>query len=112
MEHSQLDFIATKITSDFFHTLSNFISHTHTHTHTHKNILSTILSYASMATLILFLIIILPYIVKTLQQSTQKLATKLHLAVLKKIKKGDMLGASMENPTHGKVMRKRPDGQR
>ena len=109
MEHSQLDFIATKITSDFFHTLSNFISHTHTHK---KNILSTILSYASMATLILFLIIILPYIVKTLQQSTQKLATKLHLAVLKKIKKGDMLGASMENPTHGKVMRKRPDGQR
>ena len=77
-----------------------------------KTILSTTLSYAAVTAIILLLIIILPYIVKTLQQSTQKLATKLHLAVLKKIKKGDMLGASMENPTHGKVMRKRPDGQR
>ena len=55
-----------------------------------------------MAALNLLLIIILPYIVKTLRQSTQKLMTKLHLAVLKKIKKGGTLGASMENPTHGK----------
>ena len=76
MEHSRLDFTAAGIASDFFHTLSNFISE--------KNILSTILSYAAVATLILLLIIILPYIVKTLRQSTQKLATKLHSGCLKK----------------------------
>ena len=49
-----------------------------------KNIMSTILSYAAVATLILLLIIILPYIVKTLRQSTQKLTTKLHSGCLKK----------------------------
>ena len=76
MEHSRLDFTAAGIASDFFHTLSNFISE--------KNILSTILSYAAVATLILLLIIILPYIVKTLRQSTQKLTTKLHSGCLKK----------------------------
>ena len=76
MEHSRLDFTAAGIASDFFHTLSNFISE--------KNILSTILSYAAVAALILLLIIILPYIVKTLRQSTQKLATKLHSGCLKK----------------------------
>ena len=76
MEYSRLDFTAAGIASDFFHTLSNFISE--------KNILSTILSYAAVAALILLLIIILPYIVKTLRQSTQKLTTKLHSGCLKK----------------------------
>lgn len=60
----------------FFHTFSNFI--------TGKNILSTIFSYAAVAALVLLFIIILPCIVRTLRQSTQKLATEIHLAVLKK----------------------------
>ena len=81
MEHSRLDFTAAGIASDFFHTLSNFISE--------KNILSTILSYAAVAALILLLIIILPCIVRILPQNTQKLATELHLAVLKNKKGGD-----------------------
>ena len=58
MEHSQLDFAAAGVASDFFHTFSNFILG--------KNILSTIFSYASVATLILLFIIILPCIVRTL----------------------------------------------
>ena len=58
IEHSQLDFAAAGVASDFFHTFSNFILG--------KNILSTIFSYASVATLILLFIIILPCIVKTL----------------------------------------------
>ena len=58
MEHSQLDFTATEVASDFFHTFSNFISG--------KNILSTIFSYAAVVVLILPLIIILPCIVRTL----------------------------------------------
>ena len=76
MEHSQLDFTAVGVTADYFHTFSNFISR--------KNIMSTIFSYTALAALILLLIIILPYIVKTLRQSTQKLATKLHSGCLKK----------------------------
>ena len=81
LEHSRLDCTAAGAANDFFHTFSNFI--------TGKNILSTILSYATVAALVLLLIIILPCIVRTLQQNTQKLATEIHLAVLKskKVKK-------------------------
>ena len=62
MEHSRLDFTATGVASDHFHTFSNFISG--------KNMLSTIFRYAAVAALILLLIIILPCIVRTLRQST------------------------------------------
>ena len=58
MEHSRLDFTATGVASDHFHTFSNFISG--------KNMLSTIFSYAAVPTLILLLIIILPCILRTL----------------------------------------------
>ena len=58
MEHSQLDFTAAGVASDFFHTFSNFISG--------KNFLSTIFSYAAVVVLILLLVIILPCIVRTL----------------------------------------------
>ena len=81
MEHSWLDFTAAGVADDFFHTFSNFISG--------KNILSTIFSYATVAALILLFTIIIPCIVKILQQSTQKLATELHLAVLRNKKGGD-----------------------
>ena len=81
MEHSRLDFTAAGAASDFFHTCSNFISG--------KNILSTVFSYVALAALILLLIIILPCIVRILRQSTQKLATELHLAVLRNKKGGD-----------------------
>ena len=64
----------------FFHTFCNFISG--------KNILSNILSYAAIGALILHLIIILPCIVRILRQSIQKLATELHLAVLRNKKRG------------------------
>ena len=80
LEHSRLDCTAAGAANDFFHTFSNFI--------TRKNILSTILSYATVAALILLLIIILPCIVRTLQQNTQKLVTEIHLAVLKNKKRG------------------------
>ena len=46
MEHSQLDFIATRVANDFFHAFSNFISG--------KNILSTILSCTAVGALGLF----------------------------------------------------------
>ena len=65
----------------FFHTFCNFISG--------KNILSNIPSYAVVGALILLLIIILPCIVRILQQSIRKLATELHLAVLRNKKGGD-----------------------
>ena len=81
MEHSRLDFTAAGAANDFFHTCSNFISG--------KNILSTVFSYVAVAALILLLIIILPCIVRILRQSTQKLATELHLAVLRNKKGGD-----------------------
>ena len=90
MEHSQLDFTAAGLTSDFFHTFSNFISG--------KNILSTIVSYAAVAALTLLFIITLPCIVRILQQSTQKLATELHLAVLRNKKGGD--AASQHGSSH------------
>ena len=54
-----------------------------------KNILSAIFSYVAVAVLVLLLIIILPCIVRTLQHSTQKLATEIHLVVLKNKKGGD-----------------------
>ena len=54
-----------------------------------KNILSTVFSYATVATLVLLFTIILPCIVKILQQNTQKLATELHLTVLRNKKGGD-----------------------
>ena len=93
MEHSRLNFTAAGVGSDFFHSFSNFISG--------KNILSTIFSYAAVATLILLLIIILPCIVRILWHSIQKLATELHLVVLRN-KKGEMPGASTGDPTHDK----------
>ena len=54
-----------------------------------KNILSNIFSYAAVGALILLLIIILPYIVRILWQSIQKLVTELHLAALSNKKGGD-----------------------
>ena len=90
MEHSRLDFTAAGAANDFFHTCSNFISG--------KNILSTVFSYVAVAALILLLIIILPCIVRILLQSTQKLATELHLAVLRNEKGGD--AGSQHGSTH------------
>ena len=81
LEHSQLDFTAAGAANDFFHTFSNFISG--------KNILSNILGYIAAGALILLLIIILPCIVRILRQNIQKLATELHLAVLRNKKGGD-----------------------
>ena len=81
LEHSRLDCTAAGAANDFFHTFSNFI--------TGKNILSTILSYATVAALVLLLIIILPCIVRTLRQNTEKLVTEIHLAFLKNKKGGD-----------------------
>ena len=69
MEHSWLDFTAAGAANDFFHTFSNLISG--------KKILSNLL------------IIILPCIVRILRQNIQKLATELHLAVLRNKKGGD-----------------------
>ena len=54
-----------------------------------KNILSNTFSYAAVGALILLLIIILPCFVWILRQSIQKLATELHLAVLRNKKGGD-----------------------
>ena len=69
MEHSRLDFTAAGTANDFFHTFSNYISG--------KNMLSTFLSYVTVAVLILLLIFILPCIVRILRQSIQRLATEL-----------------------------------
>ena len=80
LEHSRLDFAAAGAANDFFHTFSNFISG--------KNILSNVFSYVAVGALILLLIIILPCIVRILQQGIQKLATELLLAVLRNNKKG------------------------
>ena len=80
LEHSQLDFTAAGAANDFFHTFSNFISG--------KNILSNILGYIAAGALILLLIIVLPCIVRILRQNIQKLATELHLAVLRNKKGG------------------------
>ena len=54
-----------------------------------KNILSNILGYIAAGALILLLIFILPCIVRILRQNIQKLATELHLAVLRNKKGGD-----------------------
>ena len=86
LEHSRLDFTAAGAANDFFHTFSNFISG--------KNILCNIPSYAVVGALILLLIIILPCIVRILQQSIRKLATELHLAVLRNKNGGDVGGQS------------------
>ena len=75
-----MDFIAAGAANDVFHTFLHFIS---------GKILSTIFSYAAVAALVLLLMIVLPCIGRPLQQSTQKLATELHLAVLKHKKGGD-----------------------
>lgn len=49
------------------------------------------------------MLLCLPYYpARILRQSTQKLTTELHLAVLNK--KGEMLGANMGDPTHDKVI--------
>ena len=103
LEHSRLDFTAAGAANDFLHTFSNFIPG--------KTILSTVFSYVAVDALILLLIIILPLIVRILQQSIQNLTTELHLTVLKNLKKGEMPGASTGDPTHDKVMRRRPDKQ-
>ena len=84
MEHSRLDFTAAGAANDFFHTFSNFISG--------KNILSNIPSYDVVGAQILLLIIILPCIVRILRQNIGKLATELHLAVLRNKKGGDVGG--------------------
>ena len=55
MEHSQLDFTAAGVASEFFHTCPNFTSG--------KNILYTIFSYAAVGALIPLLIISLHCIV-------------------------------------------------
>ena len=73
--------MAAGTANDFFHTFSNFISG--------KNILSNILGYVADGALIFLLIIILPCIVRILRQNIQKLATELHLAVLRNKKGGD-----------------------
>ena len=83
-----MDFTAAGAANDFFHTFSNFISG--------KNILSNIFSYAAVGALILLLIIILPCIVRILQQSIQKLSTELHLIILKNKKGGDAGGQREE----------------
>ena len=53
------------------------------------DILSNVFSYVAIGALILLLIIILPCIVRILQQSIQKLSTELHLIILKNKKGGD-----------------------
>ena len=93
LEHSRLDFTTAGAANDFFHTFSNFISG--------KNILSNILSYAAIGALVLLLIIILPCIVRILQQNIQRLASELHLAVLRNKKGGDA-GASVRSSARGK----------
>ena len=90
MEHSQLDFIATRVANDFFHAFSNFISG--------KNIPSTILSCIAVGALILLLTIIPPYIVRILEQNIQKLATELYLAVKINKKGGD--AGSQQGESH------------
>ena len=86
LEHSPLDFTAAGAANGFFHTFSNFIFG--------KTILSTILSYTAVGALILLLIIILPCIVRILQQSVQKLSTELYLIILNK--KGGYAGGQRE----------------
>ena len=88
LEHSRLDFTTAGAANNFFHTFSNFISGK-------KNILSNIFSYAAVGALILLLIIILPCIVRILRQNIQRLATELHLAVLRN-KKGGTAGSRCE----------------
>ena len=89
LEHSRLDFTAAGEANDFFHTFSNFISE--------KTILSTVSSYVAIGAIILLLIIILPCIVRILQQSIRNLTTELHLIVLKnKNKKGGDAGSQHE----------------
>ena len=95
MEYSRLDFTAAGAANDF----CSYIFESYFRK---KNILSTIFSHAAVTTLILFLIIILPCFVRTPLQSTQKLATELHLADLKNKKKGGMPGATTGDPTHDK----------
>ena len=80
LEHSCLNFTAAGAANDFFHT-SNFISG--------KNILSNVFSYVVIGALILLLLIILPCIVRILQQSIQKLSTEMYLIILN-IKGGDV----------------------
>ena len=99
-----MDFTAAGAANDFFHTFSNFI--------TGKSILSTILSYATVAGLVLLLIIILLCIVRTLRQNTQKLVTEIHLAVLKNIKGGDAGSQhTRSHPLQGREEKTRQAGQ-
>ena len=81
MEHSRLDFTAAGAASDFSETFSTFISA--------QDILSTSLSYVAVIALILMITVVPPCIGRALQQSTQELATEIHLAVLKNKQGGD-----------------------
>ena len=81
-----MDFTAAGAANDFFHTFSNFISG--------KNILSNVFSYVAVGALILLLLIILPFVVRILWQSIQKLSTELYLIILNK--KGGYAGGQRE----------------
>ena len=105
MEYSRLDFTAAGAANDF----CSYIFEPYFRK---KNILSTIFSHAAVTTLILFLIIILPCFVRTPLQSTQKLATELHLADLKNKKREGCQEPPREIPPMTKVMQRRPDRQR
>ena len=59
-----------------------------------KNNLSNVFSYGAVGALILLLLIILPCIVRILQQRIS--------GCFKELKKGEMLGASVRNFAHGK----------
>ena len=71
LEHSRLDFTAAGEANDFFHMFSDFISG--------KTLLTTLSSCIAVGVIILLLIIILPCIIRTLQQSIWNLVTELHL---------------------------------
>ena len=76
LEHSRLDFTAAGEANDFFHIFSDFISG--------KTLLTTLSSYIAVGVIILLLVIILPCIIRTLQQSIRNLVTELHLIFFKK----------------------------
>ena len=81
IERSHLDFTASGVASDFFHTISNFVSG--------KYFLSAIFNYAAVAAIILLIIFILPCIVRIFRQSIQKLETELHTGFLRNKNGGD-----------------------
>ena len=58
-------------------------------------------TFCLMSLVLILLLITIVAFVRILRQNIQKLATELHLAVLRNKKGGDV-GASMRNSTHGK----------